>query len=147
MLDKRVKVGPTPGKTKHFQTLHSPSLSFRLCDCPGLVFPVACSKSELVCNGILSADHIRDWRSPLHLLCERLGPDVICKAYNLPALDPRHCDIVSIVDELLAHHATLSSTLKKGALNLGKSARTILKDFVSGKLPHFELPPRHLSGA
>ena len=34
----RVRVGATPGKTKHFQTLVL-SDSLMLCDCPGLVFP------------------------------------------------------------------------------------------------------------
>lgn len=34
----RVRVGATPGKTKHFQTLVL-SDTLMLCDCPGLVFP------------------------------------------------------------------------------------------------------------
>ena len=35
---KKVSVSATPGKTKHFQTIHlSPEVL--LCDCPGLVFP------------------------------------------------------------------------------------------------------------
>ena len=35
---KRVAVSATPGRTKHFQTLHVDS-ELCLCDCPGLVFP------------------------------------------------------------------------------------------------------------
>jgi large subunit GTPase 1 len=35
---KKCSVGSTPGKTKHFQTIHI-SDTMILCDCPGLVFP------------------------------------------------------------------------------------------------------------
>lgn len=44
---KKVSVSSTPGKTKHFQTIHlSPEVI--LCDCPGLVFPnFATTKAEL----------------------------------------------------------------------------------------------------
>jgi len=50
---KKVSVSATPGKTKHFQTIHlSPDVI--LCDCPGLVFPqFASTKAELVCDGVL----------------------------------------------------------------------------------------------
>lgn len=48
---KRTAVAPTPGKTKHFQTLHlGPALM--LCDCPGLVPPrLARSKADMVAAG------------------------------------------------------------------------------------------------
>jgi large subunit GTPase 1 len=77
---KRVSVGSTPGKTKHFQV--SPPLCLpypprndgpdalqtlmlcpqvTLCDCPGLVFPsFVNSSAEMVCNGILPIAHLRD---------------------------------------------------------------------------------------
>jgi large subunit GTPase 1 len=48
---KATAVAPTPGKTKHFQTLHlTPRLM--LCDCPGLVPPrLARSKADMVAAG------------------------------------------------------------------------------------------------
>ena len=49
---KKTAVAPTPGKTKHFQTLNITD-SLTLCDCPGLVLPrYAQSKSEMVAAGI-----------------------------------------------------------------------------------------------
>ena len=56
---KKVSVSSTPGKTKHFQTILMDEVD--LCDCPGLVFPnFAKTKAELVCNGILPVDQLRD---------------------------------------------------------------------------------------
>lgn len=49
---KKTAVAPTPGKTKHFQTLNITD-GLTLCDCPGLVLPrYAQSKSEMVAAGI-----------------------------------------------------------------------------------------------
>ena len=48
---KKTAVAPTPGKTKHFQTLNITD-HMTLCDCPGLVLPkYAQSKSEMVAAG------------------------------------------------------------------------------------------------
>lgn len=48
---KKTAVAPTPGKTKHFQTLNV-SDNLTLCDCPGLVIPkYAASKAEMVAAG------------------------------------------------------------------------------------------------
>jgi 50S ribosome-binding GTPase len=48
---KKTAVAPTPGKTKHFQTLNVTE-QLTLCDCPGLVLPrYAASKAEMVAAG------------------------------------------------------------------------------------------------
>ena len=50
---KKVAESATPGKTKHFQTIHLCE-DIILCDCPGLVFPSFVSNTaEMVCNGLL----------------------------------------------------------------------------------------------
>jgi large subunit GTPase 1 len=50
---KKTAVAPTPGKTKHFQTLNVTG-SLCLCDCPGLVLPqYAQSKAEMVAAGVI----------------------------------------------------------------------------------------------
>ncbi|RKP18435.1 P-loop containing nucleoside triphosphate hydrolase protein, partial [Rozella allomycis CSF55] len=62
--EKKVGVAATPGKTKHFQTI---ILDSELCllDCPGLVLPsFATTKAELVVNGILPVDQLRDSLGP-----------------------------------------------------------------------------------
>lgn len=69
---KKVSVSATPGKTKHFQTIVlSPDVV--LCDCPGLVFPnFAYSNGELVCNGVLPIDQLREHIPPVSLVCQRI---------------------------------------------------------------------------
>ena len=65
---KLVSVSITPGKTKHFQTLHFDD--FVLSDCSGLVFPsYASTKSEMVCNDVLPVDQIRDFLGPATHIC------------------------------------------------------------------------------
>ena len=72
----RVAVGSTPGKTKHFQTIVL-SDHLTLCDCPGLVFPTfMSSKAEMVCNGILPIDQMRDYLGPCELVVSRVYPEV-----------------------------------------------------------------------
>lgn len=81
--EKKVSVSATPGKTKHFQTIHlSPDIV--LCDCPGLVFPqFAVQKAELVCDGVLPVDQLRESHSPVALVTKRIGRDVLEATYGL----------------------------------------------------------------
>ena len=92
---KRVSVSSTPGKTKHFQTIHLPPITTAsldssasvggviLCDCPGLVFPnFASTKAELVCNGILPIDQLREWTGPASLLTRRIPREVFEQVYS-----------------------------------------------------------------
>lgn len=81
--EKKVSVSSTPGKTKHFQTIH---LSERiiLCDCPGLVFPqFATTKADLVCDGVLPIDQMREHTGPVTLLVERIPKEVLEATYGL----------------------------------------------------------------
>jgi len=85
--EKRVSVSSTPGKTKHFQTIHLPSSTeddgVILCDCPGLVFPnFASTKAELVCNGVLPIDQLREWTGPAGLLAQRIPREVFEQVYS-----------------------------------------------------------------
>ena len=81
--EKKVSVSSTPGKTKHFQTIHlSPTLV--LCDCPGLVFPqFATTKADLVCDGVLPIDQMREYTAPTALLVRRIPKEVLEAIYGL----------------------------------------------------------------
>lgn len=68
LMDKKVSVSATPGKTKHFQTLYLDK-DLLLCDCPGLVMPSFVStKAEMILNGILPIDQMRDHVPAITLL-------------------------------------------------------------------------------
>ena len=81
--EKKVSVSATPGKTKHFQTIHlSPNLV--LCDCPGLVFPqFAVQRAELVCDGVLPVDQLREYHGPVALVAKWIGREVLEGTYGL----------------------------------------------------------------
>lgn len=81
--EKRVSVAATPGKTKHFQTINL-SKGIVLCDCPGLVFPnISSSRAELVLNGILPIDQLRDFVRPVSLLCQYVPKIVLGSVYGI----------------------------------------------------------------
>eukprot|EP00501_MAST-03F_sp_TOSAG23-6_P000063 GSMAST32.ASY1.ANO1.64.1 assembled CDS len=104
---QRVAVGSQPGKTKHFQTLQL-TTGVTLCDCPGLVFPsFVNSKAEMVINGILPIDKMRDYLPPTTLLTRRIN-----RAYALAR------------GYMTGH----------GAPDNARAARYILKDYVTGVL-------------
>jgi large subunit GTPase 1 len=81
--EKKVSVSSTPGKTKHFQTINL-SDSIVLCDCPGLVFPqFATTKADLVCDGVLPIDQMREYTGPIGLIVKRVPKEVLEATYGL----------------------------------------------------------------
>jgi large subunit GTPase 1 len=78
-----VSVSATPGKTKHFQTINL-SDKITLCDCPGLVFPqFATTKADLVCDGVLPIDQLREHTGPVSLVVRRIPKAVLEGTYGL----------------------------------------------------------------
>jgi large subunit GTPase 1 len=106
---KRVSVSSTPGKTKHFETIHLPpsddgALEVILCDCPGLVFPnFASTKAELVCNGILPIDQLREWTGPASLLTRRIRKEVFEQVYSFKVYSKDEMNVTG--EELLISFA------------------------------------------
>lgn len=159
---RRVGVSSTPGKTKHFQTL---PLTDRvtLCDCPGLVFPnFAASKSELICAGVLSIDTMRgDYETPVSVIVSRIPYSILAAVYGLTfspqsllssssssaALtnsqqqqqQPRQ--YVSAETFLDTHARARGFMTDHGRPDRSRSARVVLKDFVSGRLVYAHAPP------
>jgi len=143
---KKVTVSATPGKTKHFQTLHLTS-ELVLCDCPGLVFPgFVTTRQEMHLWGILPIDRIRrDYVSPIKHLCHMLPPLYFQAAYSMPL--PR-LDRPPFPDELLSAYALMRGFMSaRGRPDVGSAARRILKDFMNGALLHCVAPPSVDQGA
>lgn len=80
---KKVSVSATPGKTKHFQTLYL-TKDVLLCDCPGLVMPsFVFTKAEMIVNGILPIDQMRDHVPPVNLVATLIPRHVIEDTYGI----------------------------------------------------------------
>lgn len=143
---KKVSVSMTPGKTKHFQTIHL-SDKVILCDCPGLVFPnFATTKGELVCNGVLPIDQLREFTGPSGLVAQRI-PKAFLEAIYGMKIQMRPIEEggtgTPTAEEILRAYATARgfSTQGLGQPDESRAARYILKDYVKGKLLFCHPPP------
>ncbi|KAI0834621.1 P-loop containing nucleoside triphosphate hydrolase protein [Hypoxylon sp. FL0890] len=149
---KKVSVSATPGKTKHFQTIHL-SEKVILCDCPGLVFPnFATTKADLVCNGVLPIDQLREYTGPAALVAHRIPQPFLEAIYGIH-IKTRPLEEggtgVPTASELLSAYAKARgfTTQGVGQPDESRAARIILKDYVNGKLLYVEPPPGWDDGA
>ncbi|KAJ2813887.1 hypothetical protein H4S07_000341 [Coemansia furcata] len=143
---KKVNVGAMPGKTKHFQTIHLTS-DVLLCDCPGLVFPTfATTQADMVCNGVLPIDQLREFTGPSALLAARI-PKVVLEALYGIEIRTRPLEEggsgLPTAEELLCAYAAARGMFKGGEGNPdeARAARVLLKDYVNGKLLYCHPPP------
>jgi len=134
---KRVTVGALPGKTKHFQTLYIEK-DVMLCDCPGLVFPnFTSTRAEMVCNGVLPIDTLKDWIGPASYIALRIPKQVFESVYKI------HIDFTNptgsqILQAYSKHRGYMTG---RGLPDEARGAKIILKDLVAGKLLYCHLPP------
>lgn len=135
----KAAVSSTPGKTKHIQTFELGD--FTICDCPGLVFPnMAASKGELLLNGVLSIDQMREYLPSVQLLADRIPFGCVEQLYNIKVV-PEHQ--VSPAESILSAYAASRGmwTSNFGNPDMSRAARVILKDYTSGKLLFCYPPP------
>lgn len=144
---KKVSVSSTPGKTKHFQTIHL-SDKVVLCDCPGLVFPnFATTKADLVCNGVLPIDQLREYLGPVGLVLRRIPQPILEAIYSIQIRSKSKADGGTgevTAEDLLAAFARgrgFALQSKQGVPDYSRAARIILKDYVNAKLLYCEPPP------
>jgi large subunit GTPase 1 len=142
---KKVSVSSTPGKTKHFQTIHL-SDKVILCDCPGLVYPnFATTKAELVCNGILPIDQLREFTGPAGLVTKRIPQSFLEALYGIKIVTrplEEGGTGIPTAEELLSAYAKARGFTRtgQGQPDESRAARYVLKDYVNGKLL-FCMPP------
>ncbi|XP_011870901.1 PREDICTED: large subunit GTPase 1 homolog [Vollenhovia emeryi] len=145
LMDKKVSVSATPGKTKHFQTLYLDK-DLLLCDCPGLVMPSFIStKAEMILNGILPIDQMRDHVPAITLLATLIPRHILEDLYGfmLPTSpEGQDSNRAPTAEQLLnAHGYNRGFMTQNGQPDNSRSARYILKDFVIGKLRYCVAPP------
>ncbi|KAJ1329702.1 large subunit GTPase 1 [Microdochium nivale] len=149
---KKVSVSSTPGKTKHFQTIHL-SEKVVLCDCPGLVLPnFASTKADLVCNGVLPIDQLREFTGPATLVANRIPQPWLEAVYGIH-IQTRPIEEggngIPTASELLSAyaHARGFKTSGVGQPDESRAARLVLKDYVKGKLLYVDAPPGYPDAA
>ncbi|CAN6329935.1 unnamed protein product [Urochloa humidicola] len=143
--EKRTGVTHTPGKTKHFQTLII-SEELTLCDCPGLVFPsFSSSRHEMVACGVLPIDRMTKHREAIQVVADRVPRNILEQIYKITLPKPKPYESQSrpptAAELLRAYCASRGHVSHAGLPDETRAARQILKDYIDGKIPHFELPP------
>ncbi|WFD33991.1 hypothetical protein MCUN1_000819 [Malassezia cuniculi] len=144
--EKKVSVSATPGKTKHFQTIHLSPTTI-LCDCPGLVFPqFASTAAELVTDGILPIDQMREYSGPAELVAQRIPHDIIERVYNMdiPTMSVEEGGTGNPTGlEVLSAYAVARNLVRQGQGNPDESraARYVLKDYMNARLLYAHPPP------
>ncbi|CAK7332049.1 unnamed protein product [Dovyalis caffra] len=142
---KKTGVTSTPGKTKHFQTLII-SEELTLCDCPGLVFPsFSSSRYEMIASGVLPIDRMTEHRQAVQVAANRVPRHVIEEVYKINLPKPKPYEPQSrapLASELLRTYcASRGHVASSGLPDETRAARQILKDYIDGKLTHYEMPP------
>ena len=145
MKTKKVGVASMPGRTKHYQTLflpEEPKLNIKqksicLVDCPGLIFPsFTSSKADMLVNGIYPIDTLNDIYNPIQIIINRLPAKILCNYYKI------------ILPDIYSAKQFLQVIAKKRGFYTGnglpdeaKTAKLVLRDYVSGKLLYCYLRP------
>ncbi|POO01371.1 Circularly permuted (CP)-type guanine nucleotide-binding (G) protein [Trema orientale] len=142
---KRTGVTSTPGKTKHFQTLII-SDELTLCDCPGLVFPsFTSSRYEMIASGVLPIDRMTEHREAVQVVANRVPRQVIENVYKINLPKPKPYEPQSrpplALELLRTYCASRGYVASSGLPDETRAARQILKDYIDGKLPHYQMPP------
>ncbi|XP_006612950.1 large subunit GTPase 1 homolog [Apis dorsata] len=145
LMDKKVSVSATPGKTKHFQTLFLDK-DLLLCDCPGLVMPsFVCTKAEMIIHGILPIDQMKDHVPSITLLGTLIPRHIIEDLYGIMIplpLEGEDSDRSPTAEEILnAYGYSRGFMTQNGQPDNPRSARYLLKDFVNGRLLYCVAPP------
>ena len=145
MKTKKAGVASMPGRTKHYQTLFLPEepklniqqKSICLVDCPGLIFPsFTSSKADMLINGIYPIDTLNDIYNPIQIIINRLPSKILCNFYKI------------ILPDIYSAKQFLQVIAKKRGFYTGnglpdeaRTAKLVLKDYVSGKLLYCYLRP------
>jgi len=94
----------------------------------------------MVCNGVLPIDNIKDYLSPVDLLCERIPKIVFEKLYGLDLKEVQKLDCSTF---LQAYSKKRGYMTGRGLPDEAKASKIILKEFVNGKLLYCKLPPNY----
>lgn len=145
---RKINLVDTPGVSLQGDQDHDETLKTRdmLLRCRGRVDkvkdPIPAGKSPLLMSvcPLISAHY---FTFPVEHIVSRADTHDLMVQYNLPAFAPGDCSA------FLAGVARSTGLLKKGGdADLTQAARTVLKDWTSGKLPFYtDAPPEKSNGA
>jgi len=131
---RAVGVSPRPGFTKAMQEVVL-DRNVRLVDSPGIVFDDSQTEETLLRNCV-DADTIPDPLPAIASLLKKVTPQSLIMTYAIPAFPAHNTDM------FLSLMSKQFGKVKKGGIpdKIG-TARSILRDWNTGKIPYFTPPP------
>eukprot|EP00339_Tiarina_fusa_P001427 CAMPEP_0117019752 /NCGR_PEP_ID=MMETSP0472-20121206/15107_1 /TAXON_ID=693140 ORGANISM="Tiarina fusus, Strain LIS" /NCGR_SAMPLE_ID=MMETSP0472 /ASSEMBLY_ACC=CAM_ASM_000603 /LENGTH=536 /DNA_ID=CAMNT_0004724785 /DNA_START=97 /DNA_END=1707 /DNA_ORIENTATION=- len=129
---RAVGVSPRPGFTTSMQEVVL-DRNVRLLDSPGVVFD---DKSALLGNCV-DAESIQDPIPPVDALLKRCNMQSLIMTYNIPAFPPG--DTMMFLAMVARSYGRV---LKGGIPDKIGAARSVLRDWNSGKIPYYTVPPK-----
>lgn len=134
---KVCKVAPIAGETKIWQYIHLTHRIY-LIDCPGIVPPENVSSHNVVLRGAVRPEKLSDPCIYIKQLLSIVKENHIKEKYGL-----KNTDNWSDSDEFLTLVGKrLGKFLRGGEIDLATTAKIILNDWISGKIPYFIPPPQ-----
>jgi len=134
---RAVGVSPRPGFTTSMQEVVL-DRNVRLLDSPGVVFD---DRSAMLGNCV-DADSIEDPVPAVSALLKRCTPQSLMMTYSIPAFPPG--DTMMFL-ALVAR--SYGRVLKGGIPDKVAAARSVLRDWNSGKIPYYTAPPKETNDA
>ncbi|WWD16597.1 hypothetical protein CI109_101025 [Kwoniella shandongensis] len=143
-------VAAMPGKTRIVQEVVLDK-GVKILDCPGVVLEDVGrqmeseegkrKQAEIMLRNCVKAELVDDPITPVEVILRKVDPVQLQKLYNIPAYDD--------VRDFLIKMALTRGRLGKGGIpDLEGSAVSVLRDWNSGKIAYFTIPPKvHASSA
>ncbi|CAB1104014.1 unnamed protein product [Ectocarpus sp. CCAP 1310/34] len=136
---KAVGVSATPGFTKSMQEIHLDK-TVKLLDCPGIVFDDSDAGATLLRNCV-DAEAMTDPTPAVAAVLKRCAPAQLMQVYSIPRFDP---------DDAFAFLSLVArkiGKLKKGGVpDRVQAAKVVLRDWNTGRVPFFTVPPEDGNG-
>jgi len=128
-----VGVGAKPGFTRHAQEVILDK-NITLIDCPGIIFSTDLSESDAALRNCLNLDQLSDFTLPVQAILNRCSLAHIAQIYKIPNFNDIH--------EFLRNVAVKRGKIKQGGVvDIESSARLVIQDWNSGKIPYYTIPP------
>jgi nuclear GTP-binding protein len=130
---RAVGTSPTPGYTTCMQEVVLDQ-NVRLLDSPGIVF----DDNSALLNNCVNMDGIDPFPA-VQALLQRASMNSLIMTYNIPAFYPQ-----DNVEMFLSMVAKSQGKVGKGGIpDKAMAARAVLRDWNTGKIPYFTVPPKH----
>eukprot|EP00347_Sterkiella_histriomuscorum_P021384 403334160 len=125
--------GNMPGVTKAMQEIQLDK-NIILIDSPGVVLSTKDQSDSLILRQAIKIEDITDPFRPVEAIMNRVDNTELLAFYGIPPYKS--------TDEFLGSIARLKGYLKAGGIaNFDQTARSVIRDFLNGKLKYFTAPP------